>query len=71
MPRSNRPGQDATYPAKPPADWLMLAETAGSVMVVPLAKPDSGNPKKCRPIGCYQAAKLLADQYRKDRGAGE
>ncbi len=49
----------------------MVAETAGSVMVVPLAKPDSGNPKKCRPIGCYQAAKLLADQYRKDRGAGE
>ena len=55
------------YPAKPPADWLMVAEVAGSVMVVPLAKPDSGDPRRCRPIGCYQAAKLLADQYRKDR----
>jgi hypothetical protein len=30
------------YPAKPPADWLMVAEVAGSVMVVPLAKPDRG-----------------------------
>ena len=55
------------YPAKPPADWLMVAEVAGSVMVVPLAKPDSGDPRRCRPIGCDQAAKLLADQYHKDR----
>ncbi len=55
------------YPAKPPAEWLMVAEVAGSVLVVPLAKPDSGDAKRCRPIGCYQAAKQLADQYRKDR----
>ena len=55
------------YPAKPPADWLMVAELAGQVVVVPLAKPDSKNVLKCRPIGCYPAAKHLADQFRKDR----
>jgi len=55
------------YPAKPPADWLMVAERDGTVLVVPLAKPDSGQPSKCRPIGCYPAAKYLADQFKKDR----
>jgi len=55
------------YPAKPPADWLMVAEVAGRVLVVPLAKPDSGDVARCRPIGCYAAAKHLADQYRQDR----
>lgn len=54
------------YPARPPADWLMVAEVAGDVLVVPLAKPDSGDPSKCRPIGCYQVAEHLADQYRED-----
>lgn len=55
------------YPARPPAHWLMLAEIAGEVLVVPLAPPDSGDPTQCRPIGCYQTAEHLADQYRKDR----
>lgn len=55
------------YPARPPADWLMVAEVTGDVLVVPLAKPDSGDPSKCRPIGCYQAAEHLADQYREQR----
>ena len=55
------------YPAKPPADWLMVAEIAGEVVVVPLAKPDSGNILKCRPIGCYPASKHLADRFRKDQ----
>ncbi|KAA0232048.1 MAG: hypothetical protein EDR02_18760 [Actinobacteria bacterium] len=55
------------YPAKPPADWLMVAEVAGQVLVVPLAEPDSGDSTKCRPIGCYVAADHLADRYRKDR----
>jgi hypothetical protein len=55
------------YPAIPPAHWLMVAEVAGQVLVVPLAPPDSANPAKCRPIGCYEAAKHLADQYRRDR----
>jgi hypothetical protein len=55
------------YPAKPPAHWLMVAEVAGRVLVVPLAPPDSGDACKCRPIGCYVAADHLADRYREDR----
>jgi hypothetical protein len=55
------------YPAIPPADWLMVAEVAGQVMVVPLAPPDSRDTTRCRPIGCYLASQYLADQYRRDR----
>ncbi len=55
------------YPASPPAHWLMVAEIAGDVLVVPLAAPDSDDRTKCRPIGCYRAAKHLADRYREDR----
>jgi len=55
------------YPAIPPAHWLMVAEIAGHVLVVPLAPPEGGDPSKCRPIGCYEAAVHLADQYRRDR----
>lgn len=55
------------YPAKPPAHWLMVSEVAGRVLVVPVAPSDSGDPTKCRPIGCYEAAEHLARQYREDR----
>jgi len=55
------------YPAKPPAHWLMVAEIAGRVLVVPLAPPDSGDVTKCRPIGCYAATDHLATRYREDR----
>lgn len=55
------------YPAKPPAHWLMCAEIGGQVLVVPLAPARSGDPRRCRPIGCYQAADKLAAQYRRDR----
>ena len=55
------------YPAKPPAHWLMCAEVAGRVLVVPLAPSRSGDPSRCRPIGCYVAAQALARQYRADR----
>ena len=55
------------FPAIPPAHWLMVAEVAGQVLVVPLAPPDSGDPRRCRPIGCYVAALHLAAQYREDR----
>jgi hypothetical protein len=55
------------YPAIPPAHWLMVAEVAGRVVVVPLAPSDSGDPSMCRPIGCYLASNYLADQYRSDR----
>jgi hypothetical protein len=55
------------YPAKPPAHWLMCAEIGGRVLMVPLAPSRSGDPRRCRPIGCYEASQALAVQYRKDR----
>lgn len=55
------------YPAKLPAHWLMVAEVSGKVLMVPLAPARSGDPARCRPIGCYEASKALAAQYRKDR----
>jgi len=55
------------YPAIPPAHWLMVAQVETDVLVVPLAPPDSGEASKCRPIGCYVAAKHLADRYLEDR----
>jgi hypothetical protein len=55
------------YPAKPPAHWLMVAETGGRVLVVPLAPAESGDPSRCRPIGCYEAAARVAARYREDR----
>jgi hypothetical protein len=55
------------YPAKPPAHWLMVSEVSGQVLVVPLAPSSSGEPGRCRPIGCYQAAEHLAARYREDR----
>ncbi len=55
------------YPAVPPAHWLMCAEVGGRVLVVPLAPARDGDPRRCRPIGCYEAAAGLAAQYRRDR----
>jgi len=56
------------YPAKPPAHWLMCAEVSGrQVLVVPLAPSRDGDPRRCRPIGCYEAAPTLAARYRRDR----
>lgn len=55
------------YPAKPPAHWLMVAEVDGQVLVVPLAPSRSGDPTRCRPIGCYVASVELAETYRGDR----
>lgn len=45
------------YPAKPPAHWLMVAEVAGVVLVVPLAPSGSDDRIRYRPIGGYVAAK--------------
>ena len=55
------------YPTKPPANWLMVADVAGRVLTVPLARPRSGDPRRCRPIGCYLASDQLARRYREDR----
>jgi hypothetical protein len=55
------------YPARPPAHWLMVAEVGGDVLVVPIAPSRSGDPRRCRPIGCYVASRHLAVRYREDR----
>ena len=55
------------YPAQPPAHWLMCGEVGGRVLVVPLAPTRGGDPRRCRPIGCYEASPGLAAQYRRDR----
>ena len=55
------------YPAKPPAHWMMVAGVSGTVLVVPLAPAESGDPAKCRPIGCYVASANLAARYLEDR----
>jgi hypothetical protein len=54
------------YPAQPPAHWLMVAEVAGQVLMTPLAPANSGDPRRCRPIGCYIAADHLAKRYKED-----
>ena len=54
-------------PAKPPAHWLIVAQVSGTMLVVPVAPPDSGDPAKCRPIGCYVAAAHLAARDSEDR----
>ncbi len=55
------------YPAKPPAHWLLVAEVGGLIIVVPIAPSRAGNPRMCRPIGCYEASLGLAAIYRRDR----
>src|SRR5690348_7582397 len=60
-------GERIYYEAHPPADWLLAAEVAGEVLVVPLC-PGS-TPFKARPIGIYKAppGSQLDRQYRLDR----
>lgn len=55
------------YPARPPAHWLMVAQVSGLVLAVPLVRARSGDPAKCRPIGCYVAPAYLTVRYREDR----
>lgn len=55
------------YPARPPAHWLMMAEVGGRVLIVPLAPSRGGDPRRCRPIGCYEASTSAAIHYRRDR----
>jgi hypothetical protein len=55
------------YPAIRPAHWLMVAQIGSDVLVVPLAPADSGEATQRRPIGCYMAARHLADCYLEDR----
>ncbi len=55
------------YPARPPAEWLMVSAVGATVIVVPLASGSSGASTQCRPIGCYVASHWLAATYWRDR----
>jgi hypothetical protein len=58
------------FPAKGEgaADWLMVAEVpGGEILLVPLAKPKSGDPTKARPIGIYRAGLQLRRRYLEER----
>jgi hypothetical protein len=50
-----------------PAEWLMMAEIPGLVIVVPLAPTRSGDPTRCRPIGLYRASIAEARRYKEAR----
>ena len=54
------------YPAKFPADWIMVAIVNGEVLAIPLAPSRSGDPRRCRPIGCYRAPQSLARRFRSE-----
>ena len=46
----------------------MVAEVpGGDVLVVPLAKPNSGDIRKARPIGLYEASRYLKERYLEER----
>ena len=55
------------YPGRPPADWIMVASVGGRILAIPLAPSRSGNPRTCRPIGCYPAPTPLAQRFRGER----
>jgi hypothetical protein len=61
-------GNPLFYPAAPDgaADWLMVAQVPGALILVPLAPPTSGDPRQCRPIGVYTPSVDLAQRYRDD-----
>ncbi len=61
-------GDPLFYPASEdgPADWLMLGRIPGAIVVVPLAPPHRGDPRKCRPIGIYEPSRGLAHRYEED-----
>jgi len=44
----------------------MVARIPGTMVVVPLAPPRNGDPRKCRPIGVYEPSGALAKRYQED-----
>lgn len=56
------------YPAAEdgPADWLMVGQVPGDILVVPLMR--GSRLDKARPIGVYKVGGNLDRQYRKDSG---
>jgi len=61
-------GDPAFYPADEygEADWLMVGMVPGLVILVPIAPPDSGDARFCRPIGIYKPS--VEDRNRYLRG---
>jgi hypothetical protein len=49
------------YPAKPPADWLMVAEVHGRVLVVPLAPRGVAIPADADPSAATRRPSILPD----------
>jgi len=49
------------------ADWIMIGEVPGLVLVVPLASSRSGDPRQCRPIGIYAATEAERRRYLEGR----
>jgi hypothetical protein len=49
-----------------PADWLMVGMVPGLTICVPLAPPNHGDARRCRPIGIYKTSE--ADRIRYLRG---
>jgi hypothetical protein len=46
-----------------PADWLMIGMVPGLTVCIPLAPPNSGDGRFCRPIGIYEASDEVKDRY--------
>jgi hypothetical protein len=47
------------YPANPPAHWLMCAEVAGDVLVVPVAPSRTGDPASADPSDATSPPNML------------
>jgi hypothetical protein len=55
------------YPGREdgPADWLMVGQVPGDILLVPLA-PGNSSVDRARPIGVYPAGRELDRRYRED-----
>lgn len=64
-------GDPAFFEAKEDgaADWLMVGMLPGLVICVPLAPPNSGDARRCRPIGIYKPSE--EDRFRYLRGEAD
>jgi hypothetical protein len=45
------------------ADWVMIGTVPGLVVCVPLALPNCGDVRLCRPIGIYKASTAERSRY--------
>lgn len=63
---SGRPVFYEADPTKGVAEWIMIGEVPGVILVVPLARPVSSDGSQCRPIGIYQATDEERRRYMRD-----